>query len=256
MFEFLKRSTKVEPIFEALRVDMHNHMIPGVDDGSESLEMSAECIRTMWEVGYRKMYVTPHFCFPKYANEEEDIKRRFEELKKYLKEQGVEMELVGIGGEYRIDDSFAKRVKDPRFLTVGSDKYLLVELSLHSQRMGFENTIYEVQMTDQQVVLAHPERYLYIDVNSRKFETLKDQGVMFQCNVLSLSGFYGREAQSRAVKMIEKGWVELLGTDMHNLVYAKALRDATQDRTVRKVLDRYEFLNKSLVDNVKIHHKL
>ncbi|MBR1792936.1 MAG: hypothetical protein IJ764_04780 [Bacteroidales bacterium] len=255
MFDFLKRNTKVEPIFEALEVDMHNHMIPGVDDGSESMEMSAECIRTMWEVGYRKMYITPHFCFPKYANDEEDIKRRYEELKSYLKSQGVEMDLVGIGGEYRIDDSFAKRVKEPHFLTVGSDKYLLVELSLHSQRMGFENTIYEVQMQDQQVILAHPERYLYIDVNSSKFEKLKDQGVLFQCNVLSLSGFYGKEAQSRAMKFIERGWVELLGTDTHNLVYAKALRDATQNRTVRKVLEHHEFMNKELVDK-KIHRKL
>ena len=106
MFDFLKRKNKIEPIFEVLGVDMHNHMVPGVDDGSESLEMSAECIGTMWEAGFRKMFVTPHFNFPRYNNDEDDIVRRYGELKQYLADSGVEMELQGIGGEYRIDDGF------------------------------------------------------------------------------------------------------------------------------------------------------
>ncbi|MBR1517082.1 MAG: hypothetical protein IJ620_02930 [Bacteroidales bacterium] len=251
MFEFLRKKNKIEPIFEVLGIDMHNHMIPCVDDGSESLEMSAECITTMWQAGFRQMYVTPHFNYPKYPNDEDDITRRYGELKHYLADQGVEMELLGIGGEYRIDDGFADRMKEPRFLTIGSDNYLLLEISLHHHRMGFENIIYDIQMLDQQVILAHPERYLYLDVDSSKFEKLKDQGVIFQCNILSLSGFYGSEAQRRALKLIEKGWVELLGTDMHNTAYARGLQEATQNKTVRKVLEHYEFMNRELIEKTR-----
>lgn len=254
MFDFLKRKNKIEPIFEVLGVDMHNHMVPGVDDGSQSLEMSAECINTMWEAGFRKMYVTPHFNFPRYNNDEDDIVRRYAELKQYLADHDVEMELLGIGGEYRIDDGFQERLDNPRFLKIGVDNYLLLEISLSHHRMGFEKVIYDIQMNDQQVILAHPERYMYLDVNSSKLEKLKDQGVIFQCNILSLSGFYGGEAQKRALRLIEKGWVELLGTDMHNLVYARGLGEATQSRTVRKVLEKYHFMNRELVE--KTRHKL
>ena len=254
MFDFLKRKNKIEPIFEVLGVDMHNHMVPGVDDGSQSLEMSAECINIMWEAGFRKMYVTPHFNFPRYNNDEDDIVRRYAELKQYLADHDVEMELLGIGGEYRIDDGFQERLDNPRFLKIGVDNYLLLEISLSHHRMGFEKVIYDIQMNDQQVILAHPERYMYLDVDSSKLEKLKDQGVIFQCNILSLSGFYGGEAQKRALRLIEKGWVELLGTDMHNLAYARGLGEATQSRTVRKVLEKYHFMNRELVE--KTRHKL
>ena len=248
MFDFLKRDKKPEPIFEVLGIDMHNHMIPGVDDGSESMEMSIDCIRTMWECGFRKMYITPHFSFPRYPNREDDIIRRFEELKKRCAEEGVEMELAGIGGEYQIDDGFAARMENPQFLTVGAEDYLLVELSLRQLRMGFENVIGELLMDGRQVILAHPERYHYLNTKSARFENLKNQGVLFQCNIGSLAGFYGHEAQKRAVEMIEKGWVELLATDLHNYAYADALRTATHNRTVRKILEKYHFMNKHLTE--------
>lgn len=246
MFEFLKRNQKPEPIFETLGIDLHNHMIPMVDDGSESAEMTVGCIRTMWECGFRKMYITPHFSFPRYPNREDDIVQRFNEIKKTLVENGVEMEMLGIGGEYQIDDGFAPRMENPHFLTLGADNYLLVELSLRQLRMGFEQVIENLLMKDQQVILAHPERYLYLSSTSTRFETLKNQGVLFQCNILSLAGFYGHEAQSRAVKMIENGWVDFLATDIHNYMYADALRAATHNRTVQKILGKYKFMNKEL----------
>ncbi len=246
--------SKVDPIFEILGVDMHNHLLPGVDDGSKSIEMTMSCIRTMWEVGYKKIYVTPHFQFPRFPNDEEDIKQRYLEMCKVIRGEGIEMELIGVGGEYRIDDSFEQRANKNRFLTIGKEEYVLLELSLHHPRMGFEQTIYDLQMQDREVILAHPERYVYLDNNSKQLEKLKDQGVLFQCNVLSLSGFYGREAKRKALDMIDRGWIDFLGTDMHNEVYAKALRDATKSRTLWKVLEKYEFMN-SRMEGVDIEVK-
>lgn len=246
MFEFFKRKKNrvVEPIFESLSVDMHSHLVPHVDDGSRSTEETLECMRVMQQVGYKQMYITPHFQYPRFPNKEDDITNRYNRLCDDLKENGVTMQMMGIGGEYRIDDSFADRVANPQFLQIGQkNKYLLVELSLHQIRMGIEETIFDLMMKGYDVILAHPERYPYYSSTSRKLQNLKEQGVYFQCNVLSLSGFYGKAAQSKAYAFIENDWVEFLGTDMHNTMYADALLECAANKKVQKLMQTHTFLN-------------
>lgn len=246
MFEFFKRKKNrvVEPIFESLSVDMHSHLVPHVDDGSRSIEETLECMRVMQQVGYKQMYITPHFQYPRFPNKEDDITNRYNRLCDDLKENGVTMQMMGIGGEYRIDDSFADRVANPQFLQIGQkNKYLLVELSLHQIRMGIEETIFDLMMKGYDVILAHPERYPYYSSTSRKLQNLKEQGVYFQCNVLSLSGFYGEAAQSKAYAFIENDWVEFLGTDMHNTMYADALLECAANKKVQKLMQTHTFLN-------------
>ena len=190
------------------------------------------------------MYITPHFQYPRFPNKEDDITNRYNRLCDDLKENGVTMQMMGIGGEYRIDDSFADRVANPQFLQIGQkNKYLLVELSLHQIRMGIEETIFDLMMKGYDVILAHPERYPYYSSTSRKLQNLKEQGVYFQCNVLSLSGFYGEAAQSKAYAFIENDWVEFLGTDMHNTMYADALLECAANKKVQKLMQTHTFLN-------------
>lgn len=246
MFDFLKRSKGPSPIFSSIGTDIHCHLVPQVDDGSKSLEETIECLHVLQDVGFKKVYITPHFCFPRFPNQEEDIERRFENLKKEIKEKdpSITIQLAGIGGEYRVDDGFEKRTKEgAHILKTANDKLLLIELSLHQQRMGLEETIFDLQMKGHELVLAHPERYPYYGVHSGILGKLKEQGVYFQINILSLSGFYGEGAQKRAFDYLEEGWVDFLGTDMHNTLYAKALSDASNNRKVRQVLEKYKFLN-------------
>lgn len=224
---------------------MHCHLIPGVDDGSKSLEETIECLQTLHDVGYQKVYITPHFQFPRFPNQEADIQRRFADLKQALQEHNIQIELAGLGGEYRIDDGFSKRLNDSRFLKI-NDKYVLLELSLHQSRMGIDETIFDLQMKGYDVILAHPERYPYYNAHSQTLAHLHEQGVLFQLNVLSLSGFYGESAQHKAFDYLEKKWVDFLGTDTHNVMYAKALIDASNNHKVLKVLETYNFLNKEL----------
>ncbi len=245
MLSFFKKKYEPRPIFAPLGTDMHCHLVPKVDDGSKCVEESIECLQTLKAVGYNKVIITPHFQHPRFPNDEEDIKRRYEELKKQAADEGVEIELVGIGGEYRIDSGFAKRLESPKFLKVGG-KYVLVEFSLHQQMMGSDELIFDLQMKGYEVILAHPERYPYLNVNGMRMEQLKNQGVYFQINSLSLGGFYGEEAKQRAFEMLERGWVEFIGTDTHNTMYAQALRDLTHNRKVQKVMEKYQFLNNTL----------
>ena len=245
MLNLFKRKYETRPIFAPLGTDMHCHLVPKVDDGSKCMEESIECLQTLAAVGYKKVIITPHFQYPRFPNEEEDIKRRYEEIKKQAADEGLEIELAGIGGEYRIDSGFAKRLENPKFLLVGG-KYVLVEFSLHQQMMGSDELIFDMQMKGYEVILAHPERYPYLNVNGMRMEQLKNQGVYFQINSLSLGGFYGEEAKQRALEMLERGWVEFMGTDTHNTMYAQALVDLSHDRKVEKILEKYEFMNKTL----------
>lgn len=245
MFNFFRRKYIPRPIFEALGTDMHCHLVPQVDDGSKCLEESIECLHTLKAVGYNKVFITPHFQYPRFQNDEDDIRRRYEELKIHAVEAGVEIEMVGVAGEYRIDSGFKDRMENPRFLQV-ADKYVLVEFSLHQQMMGCDEMIFDLQMKGYDIILAHPERYPYLNIFGSRMEQLKNQGVFFQINALSLGGFYGEEPKRRAYQMLERGWVEFVGTDTHNTMYAQALADLTHDRKVEKILNKYEFLNKTL----------
>lgn len=244
-FSLFKRKYEPRPIFAALGTDMHCHLVPKVDDGSKCVEESIECLQTLKAVGYNRVIITPHFQYPRFQNDEADIERRFAELKKKVDEAGIGIELAGVGGEYRIDTGFAKRLENPRFLQVAG-KYVLVEFSLHQQMMGCDELIFDMQMKGYEVILAHPERYPYINVHGSRIEQLKNQGVFFQVNTLSLGGFYGEESKKRAFEMIEQGWVEFLGTDTHNTLYAQALNDISHNKKVEKLLEKHTFLNNTL----------
>jgi tyrosine-protein phosphatase YwqE len=245
MFRFFSRKKEPRPIFEALGTDMHCHLVPKVDDGSKCVEESIECLNVLKAVGYNKVIITPHFQYPRFNNDEDDIRRRFEELKKEAVQGGVKIDMAGVAGEYRIDSGFQQRLENPRFLKI-SDKYVLVEFSLHQMLMGADEMIFDMQMKGYEVILAHPERYPYLGIYSERIEQLKNQGVYFQINVLSLGGFYGEEAKNRAYQMLERGWVEFMGTDTHNNMYSQALIDLSNDRKVEKVLQKYTFMNKEL----------
>lgn len=251
MFEFLKRKKSPRPIFGALGTDMHCHLIPRVDDGSKSMEESLSCLQSIVDVGYRKVFVTPHFQPPRFPNKEEDIKNLFEELKKAAAEANIPIELVGVGGEYRLDEGFIEATAQTNYLTVGEpsvfDKgYLLTELSLQNHRRGFVDEIAELQKRDYVVILAHPERYPYLNVRGHELADLKDMGVLLQVNLLSLDGFYGPLAQRRAEDLIDAGIVELLGTDCHNVLYAQALENASRNRKIEKIIEKNSFLNTEL----------
>jgi tyrosine-protein phosphatase YwqE len=245
LFNLFHKKYTARPIFAALGTDMHCHLIPAVDDGSKCTEESIECLQTLQEVGYKKVYITPHFQHPRFPNDEDDIVRRYNELKQQAQAAGITIEMAGIGGEYRIDSGFRPRLDNPRFLKV-ADKYVLVEFSLHQQMMGCDELIFDMQMKGYEIILAHPERYPYLNIDGARMEQLLNQGVYLQVNVLSLGGFYGDEAKKRAFAIIERGWVSFLGTDTHNSLYCQALRDVSCNRKVEKILEKYTFMNNTL----------
>lgn len=256
MFGFFKKN-KILPTFAPLVTDMHCHLLPLVDDGSKSLEESLEVMETMKTVGFEQIRLTPHFCSPRFPNEEDDILRRYANFVDEIDANKGDRDLPQITsctGEYQIDDGFQGHVDSGKMLTYrftnpkkGSEKgIILVEFSLHHKRMGLDEQIFSRMMDGYDVILAHPERYPYFDGHSSFLEQLKEQGVYLQCNILSLDGFYGEGAMKKAFEYIENGWVEFLGTDMHNVMYGQALRHASTNKKIIKLLENTEFENKNL----------
>ncbi len=255
----LFRHKKTPPTFAPLVTDMHCHLLPQVDDGSKSLEESLDVMQVMKEVGFDEIRLTPHYCYPRFPNQEKDIQERYrkfqEEVDSYRGSMNLPM-IKNISGEYRIDDGFQNYIeKGDMLVTRFADEkresnkgLLLVELPLHMASKGFDKVIYSLLLDDYDIILAHPERYPYFNVHSKEMEQLKEQGVYFQINILSLDGFYGEDSCKKAFDYIEAGWTEFLGTDMHNVMYAQALRHAAGNRKIQHLLEREEFENKKLVD--------
>ena len=237
--------TRKEPnILRYLNADVHSHLLPSVDDGVKDIETALSCINEMKRNGIAKIYVTPHFQTHRFKNDEDDIKRRFDEFRTLVSVHISDMELC-LAGEYLIDSGFEERLRTKKLLTI-NDKYLLVEFSFNQSMLGMEELFFEMQMKGYEVILAHPERYLYLNKDSKLIHNLKEQGVYFQSNIMSFGGFYGSESMRRAYQYVENGWINFLGTDIHGKKYRDALVDVCKKSKFQKLLKKNTFLNNQL----------
>jgi protein-tyrosine phosphatase len=230
--------------FSAVKADMHSHFIPGIDDGARTLEDSVALIRRMYELGYKKLITTPHIQQEFFRNTPEIILNGLDKVRKALKSDNVPVELQA-GAEYLIDDGFDEKVTRGNLLTF-SGKYLLIELSYFNPHPNLKAFIFNLQVDGYKVILAHPERYTYWFNDFSKYEELKDRGVFFQANIVSLSRFYPDPVKKMAEKLIDKGMIDFLGSDMHNMNYMQALEKALKEKSFIKLISSGKLLNDKL----------
>ena len=236
----LKNPVDLAPV----HTDMHSHLIPAIDDGSDSLDTSVELIKGMAEMGYKKFITTPHIQGEFYRNTPQNIMLGLEQVRRELKKQHIPIEIEA-AAEYLIDDKFEEKYKNGELLTFG-EKYLLVELSYFNEHPRWKNFIFDLQIDGYQIILAHPERYSYWFRNFKKYEEMKDRGVLFQMNIISLTGYYSGEVKKMAERFIDEGMIDLIGTDMHNLHYLDALRAARHEKYLAKLIDSGKLINNTL----------
>ena len=236
---------KEKQVLSYIGTDVHSHLIPGIDDGAKDYETSLACIAEMQRQGINKIYVTPHFQKYRFNNDEDDVVERFEKLKQLVAENNIDVSL-NIAGEYLIDDGFREKINSGKKLLTLKDNYLLVEFSFNQSMFGIEELFFDVQMKGYEVILAHPERYSYLNKNSKLLANLKEQGIYFQSNVLSFGGFYGSEPMRLAYQYVENGWIDFLGTDIHGLRYRDALINTCKNSKFVKMIKKQKFLNNQL----------
>lgn len=214
MFFFRKKSTKV-PDLSWLGADMHAHLLPGIDDGAPDIFTSLDLIRGLADLGYRKLIATPHILWEVYPNTPEIIMAKLATLRGAVEDAGIDVSLHA-AAEYFIDDYFEEQLKLKKPLLTLYQNYVLVEFSMVTAPYDLQRIFFDMQIQGYQPVLAHPERYVYLEHRKEVFDQLKDSGCLFQLNLLSLSGHYGRSVTELAHYLLDKGYYNLAGTDLHH----------------------------------------
>lgn len=243
---FSKKKAKNSIIdFAVFGTDMHSHLLPGIDDGSPSLETSIDLIRGMKALGYRKLVTTPHIIWDLYRNTPEIILEKLALVRSALTDQGIDIDLQA-AAEYFLDEHVEEllRKKEP-LLTVSGNK-VLTEFSMLFPSMNAKDILFEMQMQGYQPIIAHPERYQYLQHEKGFYDELKDIGCLFQLNLLALYGHYGRTVKELAEYLLQKGYYDLVGTDLHHSRHLDELQHAELTPALRKALESGQISNGSL----------
>lgn len=225
-----------------LKADMHSHLLPGIDDGSPDIETSLQLIRGMNELGFTKLITTPHVMWDMYKNTREIILEKLDLLRTAVEAEGLEVE-INAAAEYFLDDYVAGLLQKGEPLLTVSGKMVLVEFSLAHPSMSLKEILFEMQMQGYQPIIAHPERYIYLERNKEFYEELKDIGCLFQLNTLSLSNHYGKSVYELAQYLIKKEYYDLVGTDLHNERHLEALNNPILGNLLLKLMDSGKIRN-------------
>lgn len=243
MFEFIKKKISLHKNNLFTVIDLHSHLIPEIDDGSEDLKTSLELIKQMKKLGYKKLITTPHIMLHKYPNSTKIIKQGLFELRSILKVENINIEIEA-AAEYYCDDHFVQLIEKKDLLSFG-DKYVLFELPYTTRPKNLETVIQKLIRFGFKPVLAHPERYRFLTEVSG-FRSLKKLGLFFQININSLGGYYGREAQKKALMLGQKGMVDFVGSDMHHQKHMDSFKNNVLSNHVEMVFRHNKILNDTI----------
>ncbi|MBX2872581.1 MAG: hypothetical protein KTR30_10790 [Saprospiraceae bacterium] len=196
-----------------LKVDTHAHWLPGVDDGATSLEEGLEMVESLVEMGFTKLIATPHIKKNFYENEPQELMYAFKDFEKEVKRRRWPVEL-SLAAEYMLDEGFEAHLE--KGLLTLSENMVLIEMSFFQAYQGIEDLLFKIQLKGYQPVIAHPERYIYYFRKIDQLQRFKEMGCFFQLNIPALTGFYGREVYASAKRILNKGWYNFAGTDLHS----------------------------------------
>ncbi len=226
-------------------VDIHSHLVPGIDDGSKTMYDSILLISKLKELGFKKLITTPHIMQDKYPNTSQIIRNGLKELKQKLLTKGIDIE-VEAASEYFLDDHFLDLLKERDILTFG-DNYVLFELSYTNKPIFLESAIFEMISAGYKPVLAHPERYIFFHKNFEEYKWLKRKGLLFQINLNSFSGYYSKEVQKIANRLAEEGLIDFVGSDTHKMRQLEHLERNLHSKVIEKIFKNNTILNDSLL---------
>ncbi len=195
--------------------DIHCHIMYGIDDGSKSLEQSIEILKNAYSNGITDIVLTPHYINKsKYNCNNKNKKKILVELQKELKKEKININLY-LGNEVMIDKDISKLISNDEISTINNTKYVLVELPMHFENSNSEKMIFDLIRHGYIPVLAHPERYDYVQDDLSKLNVFIDMGCILQGNYLSLFGKYGEDSKKTLKKLLKEKKIHILASDIH-----------------------------------------
>ncbi len=239
MFSFFQRKQKEIFPFHQLTTDVHSHLLPGIDDGSPDLSTSLHLIKSMIDLGFQQFTATPHVMQDIWKNTDESITQSYSFLRAALDENNINCPLVA-AAEYMVDENLEQLVKNKLPLRTIRNNWVLIEISFLQAPLQLNNILFEMQLQGYQPILAHPERYLYYANNIKELIVLKDMGCILQSNLLSFSGYYGKDVLRFAEHLVDQQLISLLGTDLHHQRHLEGLQNLHYSKSLQKLMGNIE----------------
>lgn len=218
IFNLFKSKPTLKELIPEGFVDIHSHILPGIDDGTKNIKESLELISEMKKLGFSKVIATPHTYEGLYDNDNESITKCFNLLKSKVNDIKIDY-----ASEYMIDSNLMKKITDRSILCI-LGKYVLIEMSYIAKPNNFYETVFQIIHNGYTPILAHPERYRFLYDNIDEYFKMKKVGCKFQINFLSTVGFYGKDTVKITEKLLKKRLVDFVASDIHNIEQIKYFR--------------------------------
>lgn len=232
-----------EPFVNPITTELHSHLLPGIDDGVQTLKESIDVIRELHKMGYQKIITTPHIMGDYYQNSPSNILPLLETVRQELINQQINIELHA-AAEYMIDDMLMQKIDSGGLLTFGGN-HVLVEMPFMEASPNLREILFALNLNGYKPVLAHPERYVYYASQPSKYDELWDSEVKFQLNINSLVGYYSPSALKAAEYLISKRMVSMVGSDCHGMRHIPILEKSLQSELYKEVCT-FPLLNNQL----------
>lgn len=230
-----KKEVPLKEIIPDGYVDIHSHLLSNIDDGVKTVYQSAFIIEQFEKLGVKKIITTPHVMQEMWPNTTETIQSKLAEMQEVLQSLEINVSLHA-SAEYMLDDLFYQRVKKKDIIPL-HNRYILVEMSTFSPPINLNEILFETKLAGYTIILAHPERYSFYENHLEKYTELKELGILFQLNLLSLSGYYGEQVKKTALKLITEGYIDFTGSDVHNYQQFEILEKGFYSKHTQKVVD-------------------
>lgn len=234
MLFFKKKEIPLVEFFPKDFIDIHSHLLPGIDDGSKNLDNSIDLISKMSSYGIKNFITTPHVLGDVYPNSSEIIKSKLEEVRVELIKRNITDITINAAAEYMMDEQFSVRLEENDILTL-KDNFILVEMSYFNAPLNLFDILFEIQLKGYKPVLAHPERYSFYHNDFKSYYKLKNAGCLFQLNLLSLTEQYGKGVQKIGSQLLKENMYDFVGSDTHHHNHLEILKKIGTKKNLKNI---------------------
>lgn len=220
-------------------IDLHSHILPSIDDGASSMEESLELLEKAVFYGVTDLVLTPHFIVGSYDADNEKKILLLEELKQKVSERNLPISLY-LGNEVFVENNLLELLETGKITTLHRSRYLLFEVPRLDLYQGIYDIIFFLQSKGIRPILAHPERYLIIQKDPNVALKLKEQGVLFQVNLGSFVGTYGKSVQDCALLLAKHRMIDFVSSDIHHIHHCHYKHIDEVKKILKKILTEDE----------------